>query len=497
MTIDYAINALVAYGLENQMIDKMDTDYSKNKLLKIFDLPEISDEIIEMPINIHEVTEAMCNYAVSKGIIEEDLISLRDCFDSYVMDTIMPRPSELNNIFLKKYEESPIKATEYFYELSKKSQYIRMTRINKNIIWKSEVNGNVLDLTINLSKPEKDPKQIALEKFKKDKKYPKCLLCKENVGYYGSITHPGRSNHRIIPLTLDNEAWALQYSPYSYFNEHCICLKQSHDPMSIKRETFVRLLDFVTIFPHYFLGSNADLPIVGGSILAHDHFQGGNFEFAMARAKSYYDFEVEEFSDVKCFLVNWPMSVIRLNSTNKDSLVNLATQILEKWRGYSDLDVDIKAQSNGEPHNTITPISRINKNGLFELDLVLRNNRTSKEHPLGIFHPHSDVHHIKKENIGLIEVMGLAVLPARLKDELIAIESILITNKIEELPENLLKHKEWILIMLSEHEFNKENVSDIVRLEVAKKFNKCLVDAGVYKQDSEGVEHFKKFVQTL
>lgn len=497
MTIDYAINALLIYGLDNKMIDKMDISYSRNKLLKIFNLAEVEQTEVKTPVDVHSITEFMCDYAVSNNIIEEDIISLRDCFDSYVMDTIMPRPSEVNKKFQEFYMESPKMATAYFYNLSKKSQYIREQRINKNIVWQSEIDGNLLDLTINLSKPEKDPKQIALAKLAKGKKYPKCLLCKENVGYYGSITHPGRSNHRIVPLTLDNEDWALQYSPYSYFNEHCICLKQAHEPMSIKKETFTRLLDFVTIFPHYFLGSNADLPIVGGSILAHDHFQGGNFEFAMSRAKSYYSFKVEEFPSVKCNLVDWPMSVIRLSGLDKDSMVLLATKILNKWRSYSDSDVDILSESNNEPHNTITPISRINKDGLFELDLVLRNNRTTKENPLGIFHPHSDVHHIKKENIGLIEVMGLAVLPARLKDELTRIEEILITNKMPKLDEDLVKHEAWIKLLLQENEFTIDNVSSIIKTEVSKKFNRCLVDAGVYKQTSEGVEHFKKFVHTL
>jgi len=497
MTIDTAINSVINYGVENEMIQEIDKDYTRNKLLRIFKLSELKNDNYEHDIDISTITNFMCDYAYEHGLIEDNITSLRDCFDSYIMDTITPRPSEVNRIFRNKYEQSPKNATDYFYNLSKKNQYIRMNRIKKNIIWKSEINGNILDLTINLSKPEKDPKEIALAKTAKKKSYPKCLLCKENVGYYGGVNHPGRSNHRIIPLSLDNEAWALQYSPYSYFNEHCICLKQSHDPMSIKKETFKRLLDFVSIFPHYFLGSNADLPIVGGSILAHDHFQGGNFEFAMARAKSYYKFEVKGFTDVSCSLVNWPMSVIRLSGKNKNSMVSLATKILNSWRAYSDEEVSILSSSNGEPHNTITPISRINKCGLFELDLVLRNNRTTKEHPLGIFHPHKDVHHIKKENIGLIEVMGLAVLPARLKEELSQISDLLLTNSMTKIPENLCKHQDWIKQMLSKNSFTRDNVNDIIRFEVAKKFNQCLIDAGVFKQDEEGVEHFKKFVQTL
>lgn len=492
MTIDYALSCLLCYAVDKKIMNYEDFDYSKNRLLAIFKLQEIEDVVIEV-FDIYEVMDFICDYAYEHQLISENIVPLRDCFDSYVMDCFMPRPSELNKEFMQKYQNNPKEATNYFYELSKNSLYIRMNRINNNIVYQEEVGGNILDVTINLSKPEKDPKEIALAKLQKSSNYPKCLLCKENVGYYGSINHPGRANHRIIPIVLNQEEWYLQYSPYAYYNEHCIVLKKQHEPMKICLETFKRLLDFVEQFPHYFLGSNADLPIVGGSILSHDHFQGGCYEFAMAKAKSIDTFKVINY-DCTCHIIDWPMSVIRLEGKNKKELAKLAEHILYCWIDYSDEEVDILNYTD-QRHNTITPIAR-KSNELFQLDLVLRNNRVTKTNPLGIFHPHSDIHHIKKENIGLIEVMGLAVLPARLKTELEEIKEVLLYGK--SISNHLKIHQEWIDFLKKKYtNFTLENIQQIINYEVAVKFNRCLVDAGVFKQDTKGINAFKKFCKSL
>jgi UDPglucose--hexose-1-phosphate uridylyltransferase len=414
------------------------------------------------------------------------------------MGCLMPRPSEVVSKFSELYLEDKKKATDYYYSLSRNSNYIRTDRVKKDLKWKTSTEYGEIDITINLSKPEKDPKAIAAAKDLPSSSYPKCLLCKENEGYAGRINHPARQNHRVIPITLNNEKWFFQYSPYVYYNEHCIIFKGEHEPMKISKETFVRLLDFTERFPHYFIGSNADLPIVGGSILSHDHFQGGNYEFAMANARVEKEFRVDKFKDVKVGRIKWPMSVIRLEGDNKKSVMEAAYYIHTKWRDYSDETVGILAYTDGIPHNTVTPIARM-RLGKFQLDLVLRNNRTTEEYPHGIFHPHKELHHIKKENIGLIEVMGLAVLPARLKTELKDLEYYLVNkDNIKNIgEEELVKHKEWCMEIASKYDnINNSNVKEILQKEVGNKFSKVLEHAGVFKKDESGKDAFDRFILT-
>ena len=399
--------------------------------------------------------------------------------------------------FQEKYERDPKEATDYFYKLSQDTDYIRRYRIKKDQKWISSTKYGDLDITINLSKPEKDPKAIAAAKNAKQSGYPKCLLCRENEGYAGRVNHPARQNHRIIPVTINDSDWGFQYSPYVYYNEHCIVFNSKHVPMKIEHDTFCKLFDFVKQFPHYFVGSNADLPIVGGSILSHDHFQGGHYEFAMAKAPVERQFKVTGFEDVEAGVVNWPMSVVRISHENSDRLVALADVILEKWRGYSDEEAFIYAETDGEPHNTITPIAR-KRGDKFELDLVLRNNITTEEHPLGVYHPHAKLHHIKKENIGLIEVMGLAVLPARLKEEMEHLaEAILAGNDIRK-DEELAKHADWVEEFLPRYqEVSKDNITEILHKEIGNVFMEVLEDAGVYKRDEKGQAAFDRFLSSL
>ena len=423
--INHEINRLLNFGLQQGLIHEEDKTYASNMLLGLLKVDEFElEEINETLATSTPILENILDYAVSKNMIE-DTVTERDLLDTNIMNCLMPRPSEVIGTFKKIYEESPEKATDYYYNLSIASNYIRKDRIDKNMVWKAPTEYGDLDITVNLSKPEKDPKEIAKAKSFKSTSYPKCLLCRENEGFYGHMNHPARQTHRIIPMNLGSEKYFMQYSPYTYYNEHCIIFNSEHIPMKINRKAFANLLNFVDVLPHYFAGSNADLPIVGGSILSHDHYQGGRYTFAMEQAPVEKTYTVNGYEGITVGRVKWPMSVIRISGNNKEKLVDLGEHILNLWREYSDESVDILCRTNDEPHNTITPIAR-KRNGKYELDLVLRNNRTSDEYPLGIFHPHNEVHHIKKENIGLIEVMGLAVLPARLKEELKLLKDALI-----------------------------------------------------------------------
>ncbi len=435
--IQERILELTEYGLVTGLVEPEDRRFTINRLLELFHLDELDDEVAaayakRTPMTqesaeaaLEGILNEMLDYAAEDGLMPEDTITYRDLFDTKIMSMLVPRPSEVIKKFQALYQISPKEATDYFYKLSRDTNYIRRYRIKKDQKWTADTEFGTLDITINLSKPEKDPKAIAAAKLAKQSGYPKCLLCKENEGYAGRVNHPARQNHRIIPVTINHSDWFFQYSPYVYYNEHCIVFNAEHTPMKIEKATFGKLLDFVEQFPHYFVGSNADLPIVGGSILSHDHFQGGHYEFAMAKAPVEKELTFKGFEDVKAGIVKWPMSVIRISAPQKERLIELADKILLAWRGYTDEDAFIFAETEGEPHNTITPIARKRGND-YELDLVLRNNITTEEHPLGVYHPHAKLHHIKKENIGLIEVMGLAVLPARLKDEMAALEQAIL-----------------------------------------------------------------------
>ena len=437
--IQERILELTEYGLVTGLVEPEDRRFTINRLLELFHLDELEDEVAaayakRTPMTqesaeaaLEDILNEMLDYAAEDGLMPEDTITYRDLFDTKIMGMLVPRPSEVIKKFQALYQISPKEATDYFYKLSRDTNYIRRYRIKKDQKWTADTEFGTLDITINLSKPEKDPKAIAAAKLAKQSGYPKCLLCKENEGYAGRVNHPARQNHRIIPVTINHSDWFFQYSPYVYYNEHCIVFNAEHTPMKIEKATFGKLLDFVEQFPHYFVGSNADLPIVGGSILSHDHFQGGHYEFAMAKAPVEKELVFKEFEDVKAGIVKWPMSVIRISAPQKERLIELADKILLAWRGYTDEDAFIFAETEGEPHNTITPIARKRGND-YELDLVLRNNITTEEHPLGVYHPHAKLHHIKKENIGLIEVMGLAVLPARLKDEMAALEQAILDD---------------------------------------------------------------------
>ena len=496
---------LVDYALVTGLIEMADTRYTINRLLELFELDEMSDEVVGLhKITIHTQEEAeealegilkdMLDYAYENHILEENSVVYRDLFDTKIMGLLVPRPSEVVRNFDRFYKEDSKKATDYFYKLSCDSDYIRRYRIKKDLKWTTDTEFGTLDITINLSKPEKDPKAIAAAKLAKQSGYPKCLLCKENEGYAGRINHPARQNHRIIPVQIANSDWYFQYSPYVYYNEHCIVFNANHTPMKIERATFGKLLDFVTQFPHYFVGSNADLPIVGGSILSHDHFQGGCYEFAMAKAPIEKEIAFAGYDDVKAGIVKWPMSVIRLAAKDRERLIDLADKILLAWRGYTDEDAFIFAQTDGELHNTITPIAR-KRGDDFELDLVLRNNITTKEHPLGVYHPHAKLHHIKKENIGLIEVMGLAVLPARLKDEMAQLETAILEKQDIRANEVLAKHADWVEEFLPKYEkVTEDNVTEILQKEIGIVFAEVLQDAGVYKCTKDGRDAFLRFV---
>lgn len=495
--INTYIAALAEYGLKTGLITADDRIFAVNSILAALGLDDYEEPENLPHMELEEILKGLLDFACSKNIIP-DSIAYRDLFDTKLMACLTPRPSEVIAKFKADYAVSPVTATDNYYKLSRDTDYIRRYRIAKDIKWKTETEYGELDITINLSKPEKDPKAIAAAKNAKQSGYPKCLLCPENVGYAGRLNHPARQNHRIIPVDICGEPWGFQYSPYVYYNEHCILFNTKHTPMVIDKKAFEKLFDFVSKFPHYFIGSNADLPIVGGSILSHEHFQGGNYTFAMAKANIEKEYKIKGFEDVTVGRVKWPMSVIRLRSADTDRLVELADNILTKWRGYTDEAAFIFAETDGEPHNTITPIAR--KNGdMYELDLVLRNNITTEEHPLGVYHPHAELHHIKKENIGLIEVMGLAVLPARLKNEMQQLADVLVTKGVSAVRSDpvLEKHADWAEDFCSRRTVNADNVHEVIRDEIGKVFAKVLEHAGVYKRTPEGEAAFDRFVEYL
>lgn len=498
MEISKLISKLVKYGIITGLVEKEDIIYTTNRLLMLFKVDEAYEgEVGEVKVeDLETILKGMLDYAYENKLMEDNSIVSRDLFDTKVMGCLVNLPSTIINKFYTLYKENPEKATNYFYKLSCDSDYIRRYRIKKDQKWITSTEYGDLDITINLSKPEKDPKAIAAAKLMKQSGYPKCLLCKENEGYAGRINHPARENHRIIPITINDSNWGFQYSPYVYYNEHCIVFNGEHVPMKIDKGTFKKLFDFVKQFPHYFVGSNADLPIVGGSILTHDHFQGGRYEFAMAKAKVEKEYTVKGFEDVKVGRVKWPMSVLRLSSPDSEKIIELADVILNKWRNYTDEDAFIYAFTDNEPHNTITPIAR-KRGENFELDLVLRNNITTEEHPLGLYHPHKELHHIKKENIGLIEVMGLAVLPARLNTEMADLEKAYLEGKDIRKDEVLSKHADWLDTFKDKIDKDPSKIHEIVQEEIGKVFSKVLEDAGVYKRDEKGLAAFDRFVNSI
>ncbi|MCQ4697024.1 UDP-glucose--hexose-1-phosphate uridylyltransferase [Paeniclostridium sordellii] len=499
MSIYTDFERLINYGLKHELFLEEDKVYIRNSLIELFNLDEyiVPTEVLGDD-NLEDIMNNLLDYAYEKNILESNTSVYRDLLDTKIMSLLIPRPSEVTKEFNKRYKKDKVSATDYLYNLSKSCDYVRTNRIAQNINWKTNTEYGDIDITINLSKPEKDPKAIAKARELKTSSYPTCLLCKENVGYRGRLNHPARQNLRIIPLNLNKSKFYLQYSPYSYYNEHCIIFSDKHEPMTINKNTFDRNLDFLEQFPHYFIGSNADLPIVGGSILSHDHYQGGRYEFAMDRAKDILKIDLKGYEDVNISMIKWPLSVVRLNSNNREKLSILASYILNHWKGYTDAVVNIHSHTENTLHNTITPIAR-RKGENFELDLVLRNNKTSEEHPDGIFHPHKELHHIKKENIGLIEVLGLAVLPARLKEELEIIKKCLLKEKNEEyILKNLNLHLEWFNYLKKKYgDFNKKTIDDILKDEVGLIFKKVLEDCGVFKFDEEGLKARNRYIQNL
>lgn len=499
--IDKNIKQLVEYGIAHELITEYDRIYVTNRILEVLKKDDYTEpgevEKIETPEVLEEVLKGILDYAVEKGLIEEDSVVLRDLFDTKVMSTMVPMPGDVVKKFREKYAVSPKEATDFYYAFSRATDYIRTYRVKKDIKWVKNTEYGDIDITINLSKPEKDPKMIALAKTMGGSSYPKCQLCMENEGYAGRINHPARQNHRIIPIEINGNKWGFQYSPYVYYNEHCIVFNSKHIPMKIEHGTFCKLFDFVKQFPHYIVGSNADLPIVGGSILSHDHFQGGSYEFAMAKAPVEREFTIKGFEDIQAGIVKWPMSVIRLSGEDTERIIALADVILNAWRGYTDEAAFIFAETDGEPHNTITPIAR-KRGDKYELDLVLRNNITTTEHPLGVYHPHAELHHIKKENIGLIEVMGLAVLPARLKGEMETLADAMVNGKDIRADETIEKHADWVEEFLPKYDkVTKENVMEILHKEIGLVFSKVLEHAGVYKRTEEGQKAFDRFIASL
>ena len=489
MTVNGYLTALVEYGLKTGLIQDCDRTYIVNQLLMTMGLDSFEEEAAPQ-MELEDILAGLLSDAVSRGVIEDN-ITAKDLFDTKLMGVLTPLPREVRAKFAALYAEDPQKATDWYYTLSQDTDYIRRYRIKKDLRWKTATEYGDLDITINLSKPEKDPKAIAAAKAAPQSGYPKCQLCPENEGYAGRMNHPARENHRIVPITVAGANWYLQYSPYVYYNEHCIVFNAKHTPMVIDKSAFSKLLDFVTLFPHYFVGSNADLPIVGGSILSHEHFQGGHYSFPMELSPVEREIHFAGYEDIKAGIVKWPMSVIRLDGADKARLADLADKILRAWRGYTDADAFIFAETDGVPHSTITPIAR-RRGSDYELDLVLRNNITTKEHPLGVYHPHAELHHIKKENIGLIEVMGLAVLPARLKGELQGLEEAILAGK--PLTGDLEKHAAWVEELKTRHTFTPENTTAILREEVGKVFAKVLEHAGVYGRNEAGQAAFLKFI---
>lgn len=492
------IRHLVDYGIRTGLTPECERIYTTNLLLDLFheDNYEEPEAVAYGSPDLETILANLLNIAVERGIIEDNVV-YRDLFDTKLMNCLLPRPAQVQAAFWEKYAISPEKATDYYYKFSQDSDYIRRYRVAKDLKWKVDSPYGEIDITINLSKPEKDPKAIAAARNAAASSYPKCQLCMENEGYAGRVNHPARENHRIIPITINQSNWGFQYSPYVYYNEHCIVFNGEHVPMKIDRAAFTKLFDFIKLFPHYFLGSNADLPIVGGSILSHDHFQGGHYTFAMAKAKIELPVTIPGYEDVEAGIVKWPLSVLRIRSKDTSRLIDLAEHVLNCWRSYTDEDAFIYAETNGEPHNTITPIAR--KNGdTYELDLTLRNNITTDEHPLGVYHPHAQYHHIKKENIGLIEVMGLAVLPSRLKEELELLADYIVNDKDIRSNKKIEKHADWVEEFLPTYDnITKENVMEILQKEVGNVFTHVLEDAGVYKCTEQGRADFLKFIHTL
>ena len=491
------IKKLVEYGVQTGLTPECERTYTTNLLLEIFKEDDYEDVSIEgEELDLEQILKELLDEAVARGLVEDSVV-FRDLFDTKLMNCLLPRPAQVQKTFWEEYEKSPEAATEFFYKFSQDSDYIRRYRVKKDMKWKVDSPYGEIDITINLSKPEKDPKAIAAAGATKASSYPKCQLCMENEGYAGRANHPARETHRIIPITINDSRWGFQYSPYVYYNEHCIVFNGQHVPMKIDRAAFVKLFDFVKQFPHYFLGSNADLPIVGGSILSHDHFQGGNYTFAMAKAPVEIPVTIPGYEDVEAGIVKWPLSVLRIRHADEKRLIDLADHVLQAWRGYTDEDAFIYAETDGTPHNTITPIAR-KKGDMYELDLTLRNNITTEEHPLGVYHPHAQYHNIKKENIGLIEVMGLAVLPSRLKEELEILADYIVEGKDIRSNEKIAKHADWTDSFLPKYDsITKDNVMDILKEETGIVFTHVLEDAGVYKCTEEGRRAFMRFIETL
>lgn len=496
--IQQDILELVQYGMNSGLVEKDDRIYVTNQLLEFFRLDgyEMEREDTGRKRPLHIILESMTEYALQNGLLEDATVTTKDLFDTKIMGLLTPSPSAVRRIFEQKYDVLPKTATDFYYAFSKATNYIRTDRIAKDEKWEVKTPYGTIDITINLSKPEKDPRDIAKAGKAKQSGYPKCLLCVENEGYAGHFSHPARQNHRVIPLVLQNENYYLQYSPYVYYNEHSIIFNEQHIPMQINQATFDKLLEFVEKFPHYVIGSNADLPIVGGSILSHDHFQGGSYEFAMAKSPYEKLFSMKKFPNVKAGILNWPMSVIRLQGEDRQEISNSADWILQCWKKYSDESVYIYSQTGSTPHNTITPIAR-RRGELYEMDLVLRNNITTEECPMGLFHPHQEYHNIKKENIGLIEVMGLAILPARLKQEMAKIEDALLNGEDIRRVEGIEKHADWVESFIVDYQITKENVHFILQDEIGKTFVKILECAGVFKRTKEGQEAFRRFVDVI
>ncbi len=490
------IAALVQYGIDTGLTPECEKIYTTNLLLDLFQEHDYEEPVSVPKAPLEDILKELLDEACRRELIP-DSIAYRDLFDTRIMNCLVPRPAQIRQTFWEKYRTSPEEATDYFYKLSQDSDYIRRYRVCKDQKWKVSCEYGDIDITINLSKPEKDPRAIAAARNAKASSYPKCLLCMENEGYAGRVNHPARENHRIIPVTINDSGWGFQYSPYVYYNEHCIVFNGEHTPMKIDRAAFIKLFDFVKQFPHYFLGSNADLPIVGGSILSHDHFQGGNYTFAMAKAQIEHLFTIPGYEDVESGIVKWPLSVLRIRHRDEKRLIDLADHVLAVWRDYTDEDAFIFAHTDGEPHNTITPIAR-KVGDTYELDLTLRNNITTEEHPLGVYHPHAKLHHIKKENIGLIEVMGLAVLPSRLKDEMALLKEAILAGRDIASDETLKKHADWVAAFLPRYDHvTEENIEEILQQEIGKVFVQVLEDAGVYKHTEEGRNAFLRFLKTL
>lgn len=496
--INLEIKKLVDYAINKDLISERDRIYGTNRLLEALGLNSYNEPINSTYVDesVEDILDRINQWAVDNNLVENDSVQLLDLFDTKLISGLIQMPSIIEDKFYREYKKSPKDATDYYYDFARNSNYIREKRVAKDVKWKYPTEYGTLDMTINLSKPEKDPRLIAKAKDMKSSNYPKCLLCKENEGYEGGFNHPARGNHRVIGMELADEQWYLQYSPYVYYNEHCIVFKAEHDPMKITKATFKRLLDFTKIFPHYFIGSNADLPIVGGSILSHDHFQGGNYNFAMAKAEELNNVQLKD--GVEACTLKWPMSVIRLKGKDIDSLVNMAYEIFQGWKNYSDPYVDIYSHTEGVEHNTITPIGRC-RDGIYELDLVLRNNKTTEERPYGLFHAREEYHNIKKENIGLIEVMGLAVLPSRLKMEIELLKDYLLENDLESIDSNdeLRKHSIWARDILDRNKVNSDNISEVLNAEIGEVFLKVLKNAGVFKDDEKGKAAFGKCREEL